>query len=153
MKQAMFIMGILAAAALVRAADEWTIEPLKPSFTWQKDHENVPKERDPMTPVDFVWPRPSKSTNAAPVIATRNKAQLTLVVEFISYTHSERFAKVNGFKEFLEEGKEYTFTAKGYKVVFKVHRIEPTKLTVDYEGDLLEFEPKMISEELKGKTF
>ena len=107
-----------------------------------------------MTPVDFVWPRPNKgTTNAQPVMATKNKAQLALTVEFISTTATERFAKVTGFTEFLEEGKEYSFNTRGYKVVFKVKQIEPTKIVVDYEGDLLEFQPKTISEELKGKTF
>jgi len=153
MKSAIFILALVLGAAVGRGADEWTIEPQKPSFTWQKDHENVPKERDPMTPVDYVWPRPVKETNAAPVVATKSKVQLALTVEFISFTHTERFAKVTGFKEFLEEGRQYSFTSAGYKVVFKVHKIEPNKLTIDYEGDLLEFEPKTISEDLKGKTF
>jgi hypothetical protein len=152
MKTTIFMTGVLAASAVLQAADEWTIEPVKPSFTWQKDYEGVPKERDPLTPVDYVWPRPTKTTNA-PVKATKSGAQLALTVEFISYTATERFAKVTGFSEFLEEGKEYSFVAKGYKVLFKVHRIEQTKIIVNFEGDLLEFESKTIKEELKGKTF
>jgi hypothetical protein len=153
MKTAIFITGMLALTAALRAEDNWTIEPAKPSFTWQKDHEGIPKERDPMTPVDYVWPRPVRVTNAPPVQATKSGVQLSLTVEFISYTATEKFAKVTGFSEFLEEGKEYSFVAKGYKALFKVHRIEQTKIIVNFEGDLLEFESKTIAEELKGKTF
>ncbi len=153
MKWVALIIGFLASL-VVPAADEWVIEPVKPSFTWQKDEENVPKERDPMTPVDFVWPRPAKgTTNAEPVKANKNKIQLSLKVEFISCTETERFAKVTGFTEFLEEGKEYSFTAKGYKVVFRVLHIEPTKMIVDYEGDLIEFQPKAIPEQLDNRGF
>ena len=154
MRTVIIICGVLLTVVfLCVAEDPWTITPLKPTFSWNKDGENVPLERDPMTPLDFVWPRPSKNSNAEPVKATRNKAQLALTVEFISYTATERFAKVTGFVEFLEEQKEYSFTARGYKVTFKVERIEPTKMIVNYEGEILEFEPKVISEELKGKTF
>lgn len=152
MKWAILIMGFLPAAVLP-AVDEWVIVPVKPSFTWQKDEENVPTERDPMTPVDFIWPRPAKATNAAPVKSNKNKVQLSLKVEFISVTETERFAKVTGFAEFLEEGKEYSFTAKGYKVVFKVQRIEPAKIVVNYEGDLIEFQPKTIPEQLDNRGF
>lgn len=155
MKTAILISGLLLTVVFFCVAeDTWTIVPVKPTFSWKKDAQNIPQERDPMTPVDFVWPRPEKgTTNIEPIKATGNKAQLSLTVEFISYTATERFAKVTGFVEFLEEGKEYSFTAKGYKVMFKVEKIEPTKLTVNYEGEILEFAPKAISEELKGKTF
>lgn len=153
MKTAILIMGLLLTVVFFCVAeDSWTIVPVKPTFSWKKDRENIPQERDPMTPVDFVWPRPEKG-NIEPIKATSNKVQLSLTVEFIGYTATERFVKVTGFVEFLEEGKEYSFTAKGYKVVFKVEKIEPTKLTVNYEGEILEFVPKTISEELKGKTF
>lgn len=154
MKWIALILGCMAAMVGIAAEESWTIEPVKPSFHWEKDAENIPKERDPLTPVDFVWPRPVKgNTNVEPVKATKNKAQLSLTVEFISYTPSERFAKVSGFTEFMEEGREYSFSAQGYKVTFKVHKIEPTKIIVDYEGDLLEFQPKTISGETGGKSF
>jgi hypothetical protein len=148
------LMLVLASAALAWAADDSkAITPVEPRFKWVQDERGIPLERDPMTPVGFVWPLPMKDTNGAPVQVVRTKRELVLIVEFISIGPKERFAKVDGMTAFLEVGREYSFTSKGATVTFKVERIEINKLVVDYEGEILEFSPKTIPSQLKGNEF
>ena len=45
MKAAIFILGCCTAVILPAAEDTIAIEPVKPVFHWEKDPENVPKER------------------------------------------------------------------------------------------------------------
>ncbi|MBV9463872.1 MAG: hypothetical protein JO317_06550 [Verrucomicrobiae bacterium] len=138
-----------AAPAADDSAAAYKIDPAKSTFNWKKDAAGLPEERDPMTPVGFVWPRP----HAAGADPVRPTGTLALTIEFISYTDTDHFAKVAGFQDFLEEGKEYAFSSGGQKVSFKVERIEPTKVVVNYGGELLEFKPKSVPDEVPTKKF
>lgn len=154
MKRFLIIATVgISAAGLWAADDGSTITPVKPQFQWVRDDEGIPLERDPLTPTDFVWPRPQKSTNEGPVRVVKGKSQLFLAVEFISVGPNERFAKVTGMAEFLEVGREYTFTTRTGNATFTVEKIEVDKIIVNHDGELLEFSPKTIPDHLKGKQF
>ena len=154
MKRFLIIAAAAVAAAELPAADEsTTITPAKPGFQWIRDEEGVPLERDPLTPTDFVWPRPRKSTNDGSARVVKGKSQLVLAVEFISIGPNERFAKVTGMAEFLEVGREYTFMTVTGNATFKVEKIEVDKVIVNHDGEIPEFSPKTIPEHLKGKQF
>ena len=157
MKKAIITCGLVLLAIALRAenaapakpgANALIIEPLKPSFTWKKDADNVPLDRDPMTPTDYVWARPKTSKEPS---RPKTNVVLDLKVQDIGYSATDRFAKVIGIKDFLEEGKDYSYYAGKQKVTFRIERIEPDKIIISFEGALMEFKLMSPAERIKGE--